>query len=174
MAGCPGARRSTELRVAIRPRCSSRRRIWRSEPTALASSGPDISPARSASRTARCLTPSRSPPLSAASPAGRISARSSRLDRTARPPAPVPVPGGSTSCRPRAGVEQYSRPTQRPSLTSSGGAPASSASIGSASRSGGSSEASASSTTTPSRRLGPKGTRTTLPTSTPSIASGRR
>ena len=115
-----------------------------------------------------------SPPESAASPAGVISARSSSLARTVRPAAPVPVPGGSTSCRPREGVEQYSRATQRPSSTSSGGAPASSASSGSASRSGGSSERSASSTTTPRMRRGPNGTRTTLPTSSSSIAAGRR
>ena len=128
-----GAGASCGSRSGRAPR--SRRRVWRSEPTAAASSAPDISPARSASSTARCLTPSRPPPLSASSPAGRISARSSTLERTVRPP--VPVPGGSTSCRPREGVEQYSRATQSPSRTSSAGAPASSASIGSASRSGG-------------------------------------
>ena len=103
-----------------------------------------------------------------------ISARSSVFARTVRPARPVPVPGGSTSESPREGVEQYSRATQRPSSTSSGEAPASSASIGSASRSGASSEVSASSTTTPSSRRGPNGTRTSEPTSSPSIASGRR
>ncbi len=140
-----------------------------------ASCGADISPpSASASSTARCFTPSRSPPSSAASPAGRISARSSVLARTVRPERPLPVPGGSTSERPREGVEQYSRATQRPSATSSAVAPASSASIGSASRSGASSEDSASSTTTPSIFRGPNGTRTRLPTSSPFIASGRR
>ena len=138
--GWSGRRRRCELRVAISSLASSRRRTTRSAPTAAARSAADISPPpRSASSTARCLTPSRSPPLSAASPAGAISARSSTRERTRWPP--VPVPGGSTSCRPREGVEQYSRATQRPSSTSSGGAPASSASIGSARRSGGSSEA---------------------------------
>ena len=141
---------------------ASRRRVARSEPTAAASSGADISPrATSASSTARCFTPSRSPPSSAASPGRQdlgpqLESWRARCGRRA----PVPVPGGSTSERPREGVEQYSRATQRPSSTSSGGAPASSASIGSASRSGGSSEDSASSTTTPSSRRGPNGTRT--------------
>ena len=164
---------AASLRVAISPRSSSRRRTSRPAPTAAASSGADISPAsRSASSTARWRTPRRSPPLSAASPAGAISARSSTRERTRWPAAPVP--GGSTSARPREGVEQYSRATQRPSRTSSAGAPASSASIGSARRSGGSSERSARPTTTPSTRRRPKGTRTTLPTSRPSIAAGRR
>ena len=86
-----------------------------------ASSGADISPARSASSTPRCLTPSRSPPLSASSPATVISARSSCRERTRCPAAPVP--GGSTSCSPRDGVEQYSSAIQRPSRTSSGGVP---------------------------------------------------
>ena len=103
-----------------------------------------------------------------------ISARSSVFARTVRAARPVPVPGGSTSWSPREGVEQYSRATHSPSSTSSAEAPASSASIGSASRSGASSEDSASSTTTPSRRLGPNGTRTRLPTSRPAIESGRR
>ena len=83
-----------------------------------------------------------------------------------------PPPGGSTSRRPREGVEQYSRATQRPSRTSSAGTPVSSASIGSASRSGGISEVSASPTTTPSMRCRPNGTRTTLPTPTPAISAG--
>ena len=69
-----------------------------------------------------------------------------------------PTPGGSTSSSPRAGVEQYSRAIQRPSRTSSGVAPAASASIGSASRSGGSSLDSATSTTTPITRRRPNGT----------------
>ena len=81
-------------------------RRGRSRPPS-SSSGADISPPRNASSTARCLTPSRSPPLSAASPAAVISARSSGRERTRWPPAPVP--GGSTSCSPREGVEQYSR-----------------------------------------------------------------
>ena len=98
----------------------------------------------------------------------------SQLDPRADPLAAGAGPGGSTSSSPREGVEQYSRPIQRPSLTSSAGAPASSASSGSARRSGGSSELSARSTTTPSTRRWPKGTRTMLPTSSPSISAGRR
>ena len=115
-----GAGGAAQARAAGRDQAAllSRRRVWRSEPTAAASSAADISPARSASSTARCLAPSRPPPLSASSPAGRISARSSTLERTCG--RRVPVPGGSTSCRPREGVEQYSRATQRPSRTSSG------------------------------------------------------
>jgi hypothetical protein len=86
----------------------------------------------------------------------------------------TPAPGGSTSRSPRAGVEQYSRATQRPSRTSSTGTPVSNASSGSTRRSGGRSEDSAKSTTTPSTRLRPNGTRTTLPTPTPAISSGSR
>ena len=117
----------------------------------------DISPARSASSTARCFD---AEPLAAAQrrlAGGQDLGPQLDLGADRAAAAPVPVPGGSTSCRPREGVEQYSRATQRPSPTSSGGAPASSASIGSASRSGGSSEASASSTTTPSSAPRPEG-----------------
>ncbi len=84
--------------------------------------------------------------------------------------APVPVPGGSTSESPRAGVDTYSCATHSPSRTSSGGTSDSSAEIGSARRSGGSSLSSATSTTTPSMRRLPNGTVSTLPTPTPSMA----
>ncbi len=57
--------------------------------------------------------------------------------RAAVCPRAVCVPGGSTSSSPRAGVEQYSRATQRPSSTRSRGTPASSAAIGSTKRFGG-------------------------------------
>src|SRR5262249_9156570 len=64
--------------------------------------------------------------------------------------------------------------THRPSRTSSGGTPASSASIGSASRASGSSLLSARPTTTPTTLRLPKGTTRTEPPPTSSIASGRR
>ncbi len=51
----------------------------------------------------------------------------------------MPVPGGSTSASPRAGVDTYSRATHSPSRTSASGTSASSAESGSTSRSGGSS-----------------------------------
>ena len=63
--------------------------------------------AASASSAARWRAPIRAPSRSGASPAGVIVARSERLGRSGRP-APVPVPGGSTSASPRAGVETYS------------------------------------------------------------------
>ena len=118
----PGRGAARELRVAIRPRSSSRRRIWRSEPTAAASSPPTSRPPRSASSTARCLTPE--PPTAAQR---RLAGRQDlgpQLDSWSGPCAPpVPVPGGSTSCRPREGVEQYSRATQRPSRPAPAGRP---------------------------------------------------
>ena len=88
-----------------------------------------------------------------------------------RRPLPVPVPGGSTSASPRAGVETYSRATHSPRFTSSGGTSASSADRGSASLSGGTSLCSARSTTTPRIRRRAKGTTSIEPTPTPSIAS---
>jgi hypothetical protein len=86
--------------------------------------------------------------------------------------APVPVPGGSTSANPRAGVEQYSSPTHSPSRTSSGGTSASSARSGVASRSGASSLRSARSTTTPRIWRRANGTITTLPTPSADISPG--
>ncbi len=110
----------------------------------------------------------------ASSPFSVACTSSSTSGRTRRASAPVPTPGGSTRPSPRAVVEQYSSPTQRPSPTSSGGTPASSASSGSARRSCGRSLRSASPTTTPTTRRRPNGTTRTDPTSTPLIASGRR
>ena len=104
---------------------------------------------------------------------GVMAARSERFGRSGRP-APVPVPGGSTSASPRAGVETYSRATHSPSATSDCGTSASSAAIGSASRSGGSSLSSATSTTTPSSRRRPNGTTSMLPTPTSSSAPASR
>ncbi len=98
----------------------------------------------------------------------QLRAASAPAARRRRSPAAAPAAARATasSSTPRA--------IQRPSRTSSGGVPASSASIGSASRSAGSAEASARPTTTPSMRRRPKGTRTTLPTSRSAIASGSR
>ena len=89
-------------------------------------------------------------------------------------PWPPLVPGGSTSSSPRAGVEQYSRATQSPSSTCSAVAPASSAAIGSASRSGASSDSLARPTTTPRIRCRPNGTSSTLPTPTSPRRAGSR
>ena len=95
--------------------------------------------------------PSTAPARAAATAPRR---RRADLGLEPRPGAPLAHAGagGRTSRRPRAGVEQYSRATQRPSRTSSAGTPVSSASSGSTRRSGGSSELSAISTTTPSTR----------------------
>ena len=118
------------------PRASRRRIVARSDPAALARSArrcrarrerPQHRPLAQAERA--------SPSASAPRPVlGRAPPRARSAGARAGPRAPVPVPGGSASPRPRAGVEQYSSPTQRPSSTSSGGTPASSASSGSASR----------------------------------------
>jgi hypothetical protein len=143
------------------------------QPVRRASAAAPSGAATSASSAARWRAPIRTPSRSAPSPAGVISARSERLGRSGRP-APVPVPGGSTSASPRAGVDTYSRATQRPSATSDCGTSASSAAIGSASRSGGSSLSGATSTTTPSSRLRPKGTTSMLPTPTSSSAPASR
>ena len=172
--GEDGLRRRSTSAVRTRPLPSSRRRVVRSEPAIAASSRASRGPAASARSTARWRIPSRSPPVSAASPSGVASTSSSTSGRTRRASAPLPVPGGSTSPSPRAGVEQYSSPTQRPSSTSSGGTPASSASSGSARRFAGSSLRSAIPTTTPFTRRRPKGTTSTDPTSTCPIDSGSR
>ncbi len=127
----------------------------------------------SSSSAAFCFAPMRIPSCSAASPAGVIAARRDRFGRSGRP-APVPVPGGSTSASPRAGVDTYSRATHSPSATSDCGTSASSAAIGSASRSGGRSLSAATSTTTPSSRLRPNGTTSMLPTPTSSSAPASR
>ena len=115
----------------------------------------DISPPRSASSTARCLTPSRSPPLSAASPAAgsRPAARPASGPRGPRPRSPAAAPAAG---RARASSSTRGRPRGR-ARPAPAARPASSASIGSARRSGGSSEARRSSTTTPSSARRPNG-----------------
>ena len=168
-------RRRSTSRVSTRPRDSSRRSVARSRPAVAASSAARAAgPRRSARSTARWRSPSRSPPATASSPSAVASPPARPAAGPRRASAPVPTPGGSTRPRPRAGVEQYSSPTQRPSSTSSGGTPASSASSGSARRPAGSSLRSARPTTTPTTRRRPKGTTSTEPTPTSSIASGRR
>ena len=84
------------------------------------------------------------------------------------------MPGGSTSARPRAGVEQYSSATHRPRRTSAAGTSASSADSGSASRSGATSLSEAVEVTTPRIRRRPNGTTSTLPTPTPAWSAPRR
>ena len=70
-------------------------------------------PRRRASRSAaRWREPRRLPSPSAARPASVAAASVSSLGPVPRPPRPTL--GGSTSSSPRAGVEQYSRATQRP------------------------------------------------------------
>ena len=104
-----------------RPRRSRLRSVACPRPATRATDAALAGPAASASSAARWRAPSAAAPLrpSAARPAvGELGAQ--RAPRAQRPRrAPVPVPGGSTSARPRAGVEQYSSATQRPSRTSS-------------------------------------------------------
>ena len=149
--------------------------VDRSLPAELASALEVLGPDARARRTAFCLSPSRPSPVSTAAIPSPVASTSSSVSvLTRRAWAPVPVPGGRVSPSPRAGVEQYSSPTQRPSSTRSGGTPASSASKGSASFASGTSLESARPTTTPFTRCLPKGTTSTDPTSTPSIDSGSR
>ncbi len=96
---------------AISSRCSSRRSVWRSEPTAAASSAPDISPLRSASSTARCLTPSRLATAQRRLAGGQdlgpqLGLGADRAARRCRSPAAAPAAGrarasSSTRGRPR-------------------------------------------------------------------------
>ncbi len=98
-----------------RPRRSRRRSVEWSQPARRASAAaPSGAAARAPRAPPRWRAPIRAPSASAAAPAGVSAARSERLGRSGRP-APVPVPGGSTSARPRAGVETYSRATHSPS-----------------------------------------------------------
>ena len=118
--------------------------------------------------------PAAPPSPSAASPAGVIDGPQRAL-RAQRPRgARCRCPAGAPA-RARAPASRRTRapPTGR-GATSDCGTSASSAAIGSASRSGGSSLSSATSTTTPSRRRRPNGTTSMLPTPTSSSAPGEQ
>ena len=101
-----------------RPRASRRPRACRSAPPSVSSSpGRELGAGRpspaSASSAARWRAPERRP-VAKRRPAG-LGGGGERARAAARVPARRdPTPGGSTSSSPRAGVEQYSRATQRP------------------------------------------------------------
>ena len=105
---------SAALSSRISPRRSRLRSVACVQPVRRASAAAPSGAPASASSAAFWRAPIRRALCSAASPAGVIAARSERFGRSGRP-APVPVPGGSTSASPRAGVETYSRATHSPS-----------------------------------------------------------
>ena len=157
--GCAAFTRRTN------PRRSRLRSVEWSAPARRATAVTAAGPLLSVSSAARWRCPSRVVEASAWRPSSVSAARSERRGITGRPD-PVPVPGGSTSARPRAGVDTYSRATHRPRPTSASGTSASSAASGWVRRSRAISLSSASPTTTPSNRRRPKGTTSTLPTLT--------
>ena len=168
-------RRRSTSRVATRPRASSRRSVARSEPAVAASSRAAFGPAsrarehRSLSqpegarrrRSPRC--PSRSP-RRRARPAGGRGAPPPRCRRREAARGQGPAPEWSSTPRRSSGPARPAPAAPRPRAPPAAPPAGRSAS----------SLRSASPTTTPTTRRRPKGTTSTEPTSTSSIASGTR